>query len=344
MDIIQQIAGELNIRTQQAKSAVELIDAGNTVPFIARYRKEATGGLSDEVLRHLFDRLAALRRLEEKKQEVIRLISQQGKMTPHLEKKINAAQGVTEVEDLYRPYRPKRRTRATVAKEKGLEPLAEMIWAQNTPDAQLLRQAQAYVDAEKEIASAQEAVQGAQDIVAERISDDAVLRGRLRERIWRSGRVVSKAAGAESTVYDMYKDYAEPVSRLAPHRVLAMNRGEKENVLGIRVEADEADAIGLVVGQVKKPGWNGRYVDDAARDALQRLIYPSIEREVRRALTEAAEEQGNTGVRRQLEEPAAAGAGQGQNGDGARSRIPYGQQGGRGRRHRQGYSKPASST
>ncbi|MDD5017249.1 MAG: Tex family protein, partial [Eubacteriales bacterium] len=290
-DIIKQIARELGIRESQAKSAAELIDQGNTVPFIARYRKEVTDGLSDETLRALMGRLAALRRLEERKQEVIRLIAEQGKMTPGLEAKISGAGSVTEVDDLYRPYRPKRRTKATVAKEKGLEPLAALLWAQQTPDREILRLAQDYVSEGKEVFSADEAVAGARDIVAEMISDDAELRKRLRTYIWKSGNVTSKAAVKDSTVYDMYYDFLEPVSRLVPHRVLALNRGEKEKILGVKIDAEEDGAMQIMHGYVMKPGWRSDYLKTAAQDAYKRLIYPAIEREIRNELSENADEQ-----------------------------------------------------
>ena len=288
-DIIKQIAGELSINVSQARSAVELIDQGNTVPFIARYRKEVTGGLSDEVLRALADRLSALRRLEERKQEVIRLIAEQGNMTDALEKKILAALSVTEVDDLYRPFRPKRRTKATIAKEKGLGPLADLIWAQQTPDQDILQRAEDYIG--NEVPSAADAVSGAQDIVAEMISDDAGLRKQLRAYVWKNGDVVSKAAVKESTVYDMYYEYSEPVNRIVPHRILALNRGEKEKVLAVSIDADEDSALQIIYGQIMNPGWRSDYLRAAVQDAYKRLIDPSIEREIRKQLTETADEQ-----------------------------------------------------
>lgn len=290
-DISKQIAKELNIKQAQADSAIELIDQGNTVPFIARYRKEVTGGLTDETLRDLDERLTYLRNLENRKQEVLRLIGEQGKLTPELETQIDKAVSVTEVDDIYRPYRPKRRTRATIAQEKGLAPLAELLWAQQTKDAELLRIAEEYVSEEKGVASAEDAVAGAQDIVAERISDDAELRKQLRALIRRSGRIVSKALVKESTVYDLYYDFAEPISRLVAHRTLALDRGEREKVLNVKVDMEEAEALLLLYGAVIRPGWRSDYLRDAIADAYKRLIFPSVEREIRSELTEAAEEQ-----------------------------------------------------
>ena len=291
ISIASQIAKELGIREEQAKSAISLIDEGNTVPFIARYRKEVTGSLTDEQLRDLADRLAYLRKLEERKEEVIRLIDEQGKLTDELRAKINAAQSVTEVDDIYRPYRPKRRTRATIAKEKGLEPLADLIWQQQTSDDNILKRAQEFVSEEKDVASADDAVAGALDIIAEMISDDADLRGKLRAHLRRSGDAISKTQTSESTVYDMYYDFKEPISKLVPHRVLALNRGEKEKILNVKIEAEEQDAVSLMHRIVFAPRWQSAYLQSAIEDAYKRLIFPSIEREIRNELTETAEEQ-----------------------------------------------------
>lgn len=291
ISIASQIAKELGIREEQAKSAIALIDEGNTVPFIARYRKEVTGSLTDEQLRDLADRLAYLRKLEERKEEVIRLIDEQGKLTDELRAKINAAQGVTEVDDIYRPYRPKRRTRATIAKEKGLEPLAELIWQQQTSDDAVLKKAEEFVSEEKDVASADDAVAGALDIIAEMISDDADLRGKLRAYLRRSGDAISKTQTSESTVYDMYYDFKEPISKLVPHRVLALNRGEKEKILNVKIEAEEQDAVSLMHRVIFQPRWQSAYLQSAIEDAYKRLIFPSIEREIRNELTETAEEQ-----------------------------------------------------
>jgi uncharacterized protein len=290
-DIAKQIAKELGIQEKQSVSAIELIDQGNTVPFIARYRKEVTGGLTDETLRQLEERLVYLRNLENRKEEVKRLIGEQGKLTPELAAQIDKAASVTEVDDLYRPYRPKRRTRATVAQEKGLAPLAELLWAQQTKDTALLEAAAQYISEEKGVATAEDAVAGAQDIVAERISDDAELRKQLRALIRRSGRVVSKALVKESTVYDLYYDFSEPISRLVAHRTLALDRGEREKVLNVKVDVEEAEAMLLLFGAVIRPGWKSEYLRTAIEDAYKRLIFPSVEREIRNELTEAAEEQ-----------------------------------------------------
>ena len=291
IDIAKKIASELGIRENQAVSAIGLIDQGNTVPFISRYRKEVTGGLTDEMLRQLYDRLIYIRKLEEKKEEVIRLITEQGKMTADLQNKIEGALGITEVDDLYRPYRPKRRTRATIAKEKGLEPLAMLIWRQDTSDAAVFKRAADFVDAEKGVESVQDAIEGAQDIIAELISDDAELRKKLRAQVRRSGRIISKSASEQSTVYDMYYDFNEPVARMVPHRTLALNRGETEKVLSIKIDTDDDEAMRMALRHVIKPGWMSVYIQTAAEDAYKRLIFPSIEREIRNELTEAAEEQ-----------------------------------------------------
>lgn len=290
-NIASQIAKELQIKESQAQSAISLLDQGNTVPFIARYRKEVTGSLTDETLRELADRLTYLRKLAERKEEVIRLIDEQGKLTEELKAKIETAQGVTEVDDIYRPFRPKRRTRATIAKEKGLEPLAELIWQQQTSDEDIDKLAHEYINAEKEVESAEAAVAGAMDIIAEMVSDDADLRGKLRAWLRRSGLIISKATVKESTVYDMYYDFSEPIAKLVPHRVLALNRGEKEKVLNVKLEAEEEEAVALMHRNVFKPRWQSVYLQKAIEDAYKRLIFPSIEREIRNELTETAEEQ-----------------------------------------------------
>lgn len=289
-DIASRLAEELSIAQSQAQNAVSLLNQGNTVPFIARYRKEATGGLSDEVLRRLADRLDYLVRLDERKSEVIRLIDEQGKLTAELKTRITAAEGITEVDDLYRPYRPKRRTRATMAKEKGLEPLAALIFAQQTADEQIARIAEEYISEEKNVASAEEAVQGALDIIAEQIADDAAARSLLRSWLKRGGCIVSKADEEKSGVYQMYSDFSEPVRKIVPHRVLALNRGEKEKILSIKLLAEENEAQALIQKAVIRSGWQSEYMRQAAEDAYKRLIFPSLEREIRNELTEQAEE------------------------------------------------------
>jgi uncharacterized protein len=290
-DIIIQIADELKIKENQAASAIALIEKGNTLPFIARYRKEATGGLSDEILRQLEERLDCLKNLKSRKEEVIRLIAQQDKMTPSLEKKINSAYSVTEVDDLYRPYRPKRQTKATVAKDKGLEPLAWLIWRQQTSDKDLARISRDYINREKGIDSLEAAIEGAKDIVAEMISDNAELRKKIRGLARRTSLIVSKTAGEQNTVYEMYNDFSEPVCRLVPHRILALNRGEKEKALSVKLDINGEAAFQAVIKHVMRPGWKSRYLEDAAKASCKRLIFPSIEREIRKELTEMAEEQ-----------------------------------------------------
>ena len=227
MDIIKTLAQELEIKPWQAEAAVKLVDDGNTIPFISRYRKEATGSLNDEVLRKLFERLTYLRNLEDKKSQVIATIEAQGKLTPELKAQIEAAQTLVVVEDLYRPYRPKRRTRATIAKEKGLEPLANLILLQNLKRP-ALEEAAAFISEEKEVKTAEEALAGARDILAESISDEADYRSRIRSMTMKEGLLVSEAKDEKAqSVYEMYYQYTEPVMKAAGHRILALNRGEK---------------------------------------------------------------------------------------------------------------------
>ncbi|MFA5675293.1 MAG: Tex family protein [Christensenellales bacterium] len=290
-DISSRLAEELSIAKEQAQSAVSLIEQGNTVPFIARYRKEATGNLSDELLRRLADRLEYLTRLDGRKSEVMRLIDAQGKLTEELKKSISEARGITEVDDLYRPYRPKRRTRAAMAKEKGLEPLAALIFEQQTADEQIDKIAQGYVNKEKNVATAEEAVQGALDIIAERIADDAAARSLLRSWLKQGSSIISKADEEKSGVYEMYSDFSEPVKKIVPHRVLALNRGEKEKILSIKLSAEHNEAQALIDKALSLAGQRSRYLRQSADDAYKRLIFPSLEREIRNELTEKAEEQ-----------------------------------------------------
>ena len=243
MDIMKKIAAELGVRANQVEAAVKLIDEGCTIPFIARYRKEATGALNDEQLRDLYDRLVYLRNLEEKKQTVLASIEEQGKLTEELRSQILAAETQVAVDDLYRPYRPKRRTRATIAKEKGLEPLANILMLQmlKTP---VLEEAAQYVDPEKEVATPEEALAGAQDILAEFISDNADYRKHIRELTMKKGSLVSAAKDPEAeSVYEMYYDYNEPVNKLVSHRILAINRGEKEGILKVALLVDEPSIL-----------------------------------------------------------------------------------------------------
>ena len=292
MDIILKISEELGIKKGQAEAAVKLIDEGNTIPFIARYRKEVTGSLNDEVLRNLYERLIYLRNLEERKETVLNSIEEQGKLTEELKTQILAAETMVAVEDLYRPYKPKRRTRATIAKEKGLEPLANTIMLQmlNTP---LEKEAEQYVDPEKNVNTVEEAVAGAKDIIAETISDEADYRTRIRELTMKKGRIISTAKDPEAeSVYEMYYEFDEPVNRLAGHRVLALNRGENEKILTVKVEAPEEDILRFLEKKVitrENPNTEAA-LKEAAEDAYDRLIAPAIEREIRSSLTEMAED------------------------------------------------------
>ncbi len=291
MDIIEALAEELHIKKSQAEAAVGLIDEGNTIPFIARYRKEATGSLNDEVLRNLDERLKYLRNLEERKAQVLETIREQGALTKELEEQILAAATLVLVEDLYRPYRPKRRTRATAAKEKGLEPLADTLMLQMLK-VPALSEAEKYVSAEKGVESAEEALAGAGDILAERISDEADYRTYIREATMGKGILKSQAKdAAEKSVYEMYYDYEEPVKKAAGHRILALNRGEKEKFLSVRVEAPEEDILRYLRKKVivrDNPNTSA-FLEEVIEDSYERLIAPAIEREVRNSLTEAAE-------------------------------------------------------
>ena len=292
MDIIAKIAQELGIRNNQAEAAIKLIDEGCTIPFIARYRKEATGALNDEVLRNLYDRLIYLRNLEDKKQTVLASIEEQGKLTEELKKQILAAETQVAVDDLYRPYRPKRRTRATIAKGKGLEPLANVIMLQmsKTP---LEEEASAYVDAEKGVESVEDAIGGAKDILAEFVSDNADYRKHIRELTMKKGRLVSAAKDPEAeSVYEMYYEFDEALSKVAGHRTLAINRGEKEKILTVKIEAPEEDICRYLEKQVitNPQGQMAPVLREVVADAYERLIAPAIEREIRSDLSEKAED------------------------------------------------------
>ncbi len=291
MDIIKKLAQELQIKTGQAEAAVKLIDEGNTIPFIARYRKEATGSLNDEVLRNLHERLNYLRNLEEKKQQALAAIEEQGKLTDELKAQIEAAETMVVVEDLYRPYRPKRRTRATVAKEKGLEPLANIISLQMTQKP-LEKEAEAFLDPEKEVHTVEEAIAGAKDIIAEAISDEADYRMRIRSMTQEKGMVTSAAKDPEAeSVYEMYYEFSDRVAKIAGHRVLALNRGEAEKILTVKIEAPEEEILRYLNKQVivKKNPYTTPVLQDTIADSYQRLIAPAIEREIRNSLTEMAE-------------------------------------------------------
>ena len=293
MDIILALTKELNVEKWQIEAAVKLIDEGNTIPFISRYRKEVTGALNDEVLRNLNDRLTYLRNLEEKKTQVLSSIEEQGKLTEELKKQILEAQTLVVVEDLYRPYRPKRRTRATIAKEKGLEPLANIILLQMT-DKSLEEEAKAFVSEEKEVATVEEAISGAKDIVAESISDKADYRSEIRERTFRKGMLVSTAKKPEETsVYEKYYEYEERVEKMPGHRVLAINRGEKEKFLGVKIEAPAEEILGYLQREIitrKNPNTQD-VLKEAIEDSYNRLIAPAIEREIRNSMTEKAEDE-----------------------------------------------------
>ena len=292
MDITQVLSEELHIKKWQAEAAVNLIDQGNTIPFISRYRKEATGSLNDEVLRNLFDRLNYLRNLEEKKSQVLSVIEEQGKLTDELKIQIQNARTLVEVEDIYRPYRPKRRTRATIAKERGLEPLAALISLQMTKKP-LEEEAAAFVSAEKEVNTPQEAIAGACDIIAETIADDAGYRSRIREMTMKKG-VLSSTAKDESqqSVYEMYYAFEEPVSKIAGYRILALNRGEKEKYLTVKLTAPKEEILSWLEKQVilRENPCTSPALKAAVEDSYHRLIAPSVEREIRNELTEKAED------------------------------------------------------
>ena len=292
IDIEAKLSSELGVEKWQVTAAVQLIDEDNTIPFIARYRKEKTGALNDEVLRKLYERLIYLRNLEDKKQQVIATIRDQGKMTDALLKQIEEAQTQVVVDDLYRPYRPKRRTRAMIAKEKGLEKLAVAVMAQNLGHP-VEEEAADYVSEEKGVADVKEALEGASDILAESIADTAAYRMWIRQQFEKEGRLVSEAKDdKEKSVYEMYYHFAEPVSKIAGHRVLAINRAEKEKMVNVTIEVPEEKLIGWLKRQVvhQKNPYTTEMMEAAAEDSYRRLIAPAVEREVRNALTEEAEE------------------------------------------------------
>ena len=292
MDILKQLQIELGIKASQVENTVKLLDEGNTVPFIARYRKEVTGSLDDQIIRQLAERLTALRNLEEKREMVRNAITEQGAMTDELSAKLEAAMTQTEIEDIYRPYRPKRRTRASIAKEKGLAPLAEYIFGQAFL-VPLEEYAAAFVDAEKGVETVEDAINGAKDILAEQFSDDADLRKMLREETVKHGQLVTKAAKepTEPTVYEMYYDYSEPLQKAAGHRILAVNRGEKEGILTVKLEGDEEKLLQKLERKlIRKNSPAVELLQEVIADSYKRLIAPSLEREIRNDLTEKAEE------------------------------------------------------
>lgn len=291
MDINQRLTEELEVKRWQIDAAVKLIDEGNTIPFISRYRKEVTGSLNDEQLRKLYERLVYLRNLEEKKEQVISSIEEQGKMTEELKAQILAAETQVAVDDLYRPYRPKRRTRATIAKEKGLEPLAALILLQKTKEP-LEQAAQSYISEEKGVATAEEAIAGAKDIIAEGISDNADCRSWIRKITMKKGKVISAAKDPDAeSVYEMYYEFEEPAAKLAGHRILALNRGEKEKFLTVKIEAPEDEIISYLERKTIRSDnpYTTPVLKEVAEDSYHRLIAPAIEREIRNELTEKAE-------------------------------------------------------
>lgn len=304
MDIIQKLKEELNVEKWQVEAAVKLIDEGNTIPFISRYRKEATGALNDEVLRNLFERLNYLRNLEEKKETVLASIEEQGKLTEELKERIIAAETLVVVEDLYRPYRPKRKTRASVAKEKGLEPLAQIILAQEltTP---LEEEAKAFINEEKEVNTVENAIAGAKDIIAESISDEADYRIYIRNATFEEGKITSCAKEKEAqSVYEMYYDYEEPVKKAAGHRILALNRGEKEKILTVKIAAPVERILMFLEKKVitKENPITSPVLKEVIADSYDRLIAPAIEREIRNELTEKAEDGAITVFGKNLEQ------------------------------------------
>ena len=289
--IFKKIAEELKIRESQVEATVKLIDDGNTIPFIARYRKEVTGNLSDETLRDLGERLTYLRNLEKRKEEIIRLIDEQGKLTDELTIKIAGTMVLSELEDIYRPYKPKKRTRATIAKEKGLEPLANIIYLQmeKRPITEIAKE---FINEEKDVKTEEEAIAGALDIIAENIADDADYRKRIKSYCFREAVITSKASKEEKSPYEMYYDFKEPILRIPSHRILAINRGEKEEFLKVKVEKPEEKILDYLKKQIirdTKSQFN-ELLSNAIEDSYKRLIEPSIEREIRSDLTERSEE------------------------------------------------------
>ena len=304
MDIILKLKDELNVEKWQVEAAVKLIDEGNTIPFISRYRKEATGSLNDEVLRNLYERLTYLRNLEDKKQQVLGSIEEQGMLTDELKEKILAAETMVVVEDLYRPYRPKRKTRASVAKEKGLDGLAQIILAQETTRP-LIKEAESYVSEEKEVKNVKEAIQGALDIIAESVSDNADYRAYIREATYNEGKITSQAKDEKAqSVYEMYYDFEEPVNKVAGHRVLALNRGESEKILTVKIVAPEEQIIRYLEKKVITSDNENTTpaLQQAIADSYNRLIAPAIERDIRNELTEKAEDGAITVFGKNLEQ------------------------------------------
>ena len=286
MNINEKIAQELNIKLFQVENTIKLIDEGNTIPFIARYRKEVTGNLSDETLREFGERLTYLRNLEERKEEVIRLIDEQGKLTDELKLAIEKCEIMSELEDLYRPYKQKKRTRATIAKEKGLEPLATIIYLQSEkrPLEEIARE---YINEEKGVETIEDAIAGAKDIIAENISDNAEYRQKMKKICYRESVITTKAAKEEKSPYEMYYDFSETIRTLPSHRILAINRGEKEEFLKVKIEKPDEKVLSLIEQDVIKDK-NSQYapiLTETIEDSYSRLIEPSVDREIRSDLT-----------------------------------------------------------
>lgn len=290
MSINERLAKELNLKLNVIDNVIEMLDEGNTVPFISRYRKERTGGLSDEVLRNLEERLNYLRNLDDRKEAVIRLIDEQGKLTEELKGNIEKAQTLTEVEDLYRPYKAKKRTRAIIAQEKGLAPLGELI-LEGKFKGDVKEEAKKYISEEKGVETLEDAIKGALDIIAEKISDEAKYRKWIRDLVFREGVIETKGSSEERTPYEMYYEYSEQVFKIPPHRILAINRGEKEKILSVKVTINEDKLITYLENNILKGNKDtDEYLSEGIKDSLKRLIYPSIEREIRSELTEKGEE------------------------------------------------------
>lgn len=290
LDIQERLAKEFTLKLNQVTNVIEMLDEGNTVPFIARYRKERTGGLSDEILRKLSERLIYLRNLEERKTDVIRLIEEQGKLTDEISNSLKNAETLTEVEDIYRPFKPKKRTRAIIAKEKGLEPLAQLIIEGNF-NGDLDSEALKYINEDKGVNNKDEALSGAMDIIAESVSEEAKYRKYIRELAMREGKIESKGESEETTPYEMYYDYSEQVRNIPPHRILAINRGEKEKILTVKILIDEEKVISYLEKNILKNNEiSDEYLKLAIKDSYKRLIFPSIEREIRNELTDKGEE------------------------------------------------------
>ncbi len=293
MDIILKIKEELNVEKWQVEAAVKLIDEGNTIPFISRYRKEVTGELNDEILRTFEERLIYLRNMEERKESIKKTIEEQGKLTPEIEEAINNCQKLAELEDIYRPFRPKKRTRATIAKENGLEPIAELIYGQEIKEGNIEEISAPYINEEKGVNSVEDVLNGAMDIIAEMVSDNAEHRKKIREMTVAHGLLMSKAATEEDSVYRNYYDFSELVSKAVPYRVLAIDRGEKEKFLSVHVECDEEKILSYLKKKEIKDSSaiTTQYLESAVIDAYKRLISPAIEREIRNELTDMAQEQ-----------------------------------------------------